>query len=808
MRNFIRIPILLSFILLLLVRCTNEKEDYFKRPGWLEPPIYEVLQKQGRFTHYLQCVDSTLYASALKSSGLYTVFAPNDVAFKAFLQANNYATVADMPDSVRNQIVSYSIVYNNYTFDHLTDVLYGEWDTLTSIRKKTAYYKPIYQMNYQNNKIWVYDMPGASASIGTVVEQNFKYVPLYLRKVFESNRTAQQAASDYGMFYTTPYTGSNVQNASIVTKDMLAENGVIHEVDQVLEPLPNLEKLLDDDDYSEFKALINMEGKTGEPYFITYMYNELLTTYFNKAMPEKNINSVYLKYYTGLPFTLSGERYGINPREAEQGGFTMFAPNNSAVQNFYNDKLKEYYPDGIRTVSRDVLGYFINAQMIGELVWPGDFKGSMNSLGEFLNGKGNRGDEFDKTNYTKIAPASNGLFYGSKNYIKSRYFETVFTEILLNPQYNLLNTAFTEFFNETLKEELLKCELNGYTQENYTVLLPSDAQLAADGFSWIWLGASNKYGFANSQSGSALGNFDVATRMQRLVKSHIFKRLKNEEVNCALTDFSTVDPTFATAYGGYSYAVNEYGDMIRYKDGKIQMLGNFDENDWVTATPFKTFLNGQVFKIDKMLQYSRRTTFPNAPEGYKSQDLITYILTMASGTQNTNVALFKNYLAACLKGDESNDLAGLSSDMVLTIFMPNNTSINKAITNGDLPKLADVTADVGARMKATQFVLYHIVKGKVFVDDGLQYIMPNREVIREETWPTVLKDVVDNTYLAISKDNLGKLIVSTHAESTGKDLSASVKTASVTRGLKHSNYFGAKAVLHEINDYLVYKKVQ
>ncbi|HET7732938.1 MAG TPA: fasciclin domain-containing protein, partial [Paludibacter sp.] len=722
MRKLLRIPVLLSLILLLLVRCANDKDAYFERPGWLEPPIYTVLEKQGKFANYLKCVDRTLYATSLKSGGLYTVFAPNDEAFTKYLSAKGYAAVSDVPDSLVNQIVSYSIVYNNYSFDHLSDVLSSGWDTLSSIRKKTAYYKSIYQMNYQGSNIWIYDMPGASASIGTVVEQNFKYIPLYLRRVFERNRTAEQASSDYSMFYSTPYTGSNVQSASIITKDMVAENGVAHEVDQVLEPLPNLEKLLDDPDYSDFKALVNKKGNTGEPYFITYQYNDLLTKYFSKALPDQNISSVYFKYYSGLPFTLSGERYGTNPRQAEQGGFTMFAPNNAAINKFYEEKLKDYYPNGIQTVSKDILGYFINAQMIDELVWPGDFKGSMNSQGEFLNGKGNRGAEFDKSKYSKIAPASNGFFYGSTDYIKSRYFETVFTEILLNPTYNLLNTAFTEYFNATLKEELLKCELNGYTQENYTVLLPSDELLQADGFSWAWISGSNKYGFLNSHSGSALGNFDVATRIQRLVRSHIFKRLKNDQVNCAITNFTT-DASFTTAYGGYSYAVNEYGDMIRYKDGKIQMLGNFDENDFVTATPFKTFSNGQVFKIDKMLQYSRRNTYPNSVEGYASQDLYTYILNMASGTQNTNVALFKNYLAACLKGDASNELAGLSADMVLTIFMPTNTAINKAIANGDLPKLTDVTSDAASRIKATKFVLYHMIKGKEFVDDGLTYIM-------------------------------------------------------------------------------------
>jgi len=800
MRKLLKFPVLLSLVLLLLVRCTNDKDAYFERPAWLEPPIYEVLQKQGRFTNYLKCVDRTLYATTLKSSGLSTVFAPNDDAFTKYL---NGKSVSDLPDSLVNQIVAYSIIRNNYSYDHLSDVLSGGWDTLSSIRKKTAYYSPIYQMNYNGNNVWIYDMPGVSATIGTVVEQNYKYVPLYLSKVFEKGRTAGQAASDYSMFYPTPYTGSNVQSASIVTKDIVADNGVVHEVDQVLEPLPNLEKMLNDPDYSDFKDLINIKGTTGEPYFVSYSFNDILTKAFSTAMPDKNINAVYLKYYTGLPFTLSGERYGTSVKEAEQGGFTMFAPNNAAVQKFYNEKLKTYYPGGILTVPVEVLYYFINAQMINDLVWPGDFKGSMNSLGEFFNGKGATGAEFDKTTYTKLAPASNGLFYGSNDYIKSRYFETVYTEILLNPSYSLLNTAFANYYATTLKDELLRCELNGYTQENYTILLPSDDLLRADGFSWAWISGST-YDFLNSNSGSTLGSFVASDRMKRLVRSHIFKRLKNEQINCAITSFTT-DPSFASAYGGYSYAVNDYGDMIRYKDGKVQMLGNYDENDWVTATPFKTFLNGQVFKIDKLLQYSPRNTAATEPLKYTSQALSVYLQNAAIA--NDNVSTFVKYLTLCLGATGSTDLSGISADMTLTVFMPSNAAMVKAVKNGDLPAYSLITGGNSAAIqKATKFILYHIINGKEYVDDGLTYIMPNKEVIKEEVAPTLLKDVVDNTYLAVSKDASGKLIVSTRAQTTGRNLSTSIKSVPVTR--IRSNNFGARSVLHEINDYFIYSKVQ
>ena len=806
MRNYLKIAILLSIVMFSFVRCSNEKDTYFDRPGWLEPPIYQVLEKQGKFTNYLKCVDKTLYAGTLKASGIYTVFAPNDEAFKKYLSAKGFASVADIPDTLANQIVSYSIVYNNYSFDHLTDVLSGGWDTLTSIKKKTTYYEMVHQENYQNKNIWVWDAPsGTSFALG---DQNYKYIPLYLTKSFGKARNTAQAADDYNNFYPTPYTGNNVQSASIVQKDLRAENGVVHEIDQVLEPLPNIEKLLNDPNYSLFKSLLNKQGSTGEPYFISYFYNKQLSDLISKALPAKNITDVYMKYYSGLAVNLNSERYGANMKEAEQGGITVFAPSNAAVTKFYDEKLSAYYPGGLQTalqtMPKDILAYFINAQVANELVWPNDYKGSTNAIGDFLNGLGSTGPVFDKANYIKMTPASNGLLYGSDNYVRSRYFETVFTEILLNPNYSLLNNAFITFFNESLKEELLKCELNGNTQENYTVLLPSNDQLIADGFSWVWI--TNKFGFANSNANTTT-NFDVNLRMQRLVKSHIFKRIKNNDINSAITNFNT-DPAFATAYGGYSYAVNDYGDVIRYKNGKLQMVGNADENQEVTASLVKTFTNGQIFTVDKLLQYSRRATLPTVADGYKTQDLLVYIKNMA--TANTNVTKFRDYLIAVLN-TTGNDLLGLSNDMVLTMFMPNNTAMAKAITDGVLPPTTTTIATNPIdREKVLRFIFYHIAKGKAYVDDGLPYIMPNAGKVTEETAPTAYKDVVDNTYLAVRKDAAGNLIVSTKLLGTGKLFTSSTKSsqsATVTRGLTRSNFFGGRAVLHEINGYFEYVKV-
>ena len=91
--------------LLVLTGCTDREEQY-ERPSWLEPPIYDVLTERGNFSLYLHAVDKTLYSSILKGAANYTVFAPNDEAFRHYLSEHNYSSIDEVPVEVLTKIVA------------------------------------------------------------------------------------------------------------------------------------------------------------------------------------------------------------------------------------------------------------------------------------------------------------------------------------------------------------------------------------------------------------------------------------------------------------------------------------------------------------------------------------------------------------------------------------------------------------------------------------------------------------------------------------------------------------------------------
>ena len=184
-KNLARIVSAWSVCCLLCVLSSCENDPYYERPTWLEPPIYEVLKANGSFNHYLQAVDRTSYASVLQGAGLYTVFAPNDSAFNVFLTQQGYTSVAEMPDTLIDKVVAYSICNSTYVFDSL--------GVGGSFKYKTQYYSLPYRDSEFNNA-WVVDQTMESGwSTGY---NNYKFIPAFTAAFFNSY-TPSLTASDF-----------------------------------------------------------------------------------------------------------------------------------------------------------------------------------------------------------------------------------------------------------------------------------------------------------------------------------------------------------------------------------------------------------------------------------------------------------------------------------------------------------------------------------------------------------------------------------------------------------------------------------
>ena len=140
-------------------------------------------------------MDKTLYSSILKGAGNYTVFAPNDDAFRKFLAGHNYTSIDAVPVDVLTQIVAYSMVFNRFETARLGDVLNSNvWEAGTSIKKRSSYYKTLYKETIDGVEQWVVDSPEDVTAVVTP----YKYLPIFTESYFTGNTLN---ATDYETFF-------------------------------------------------------------------------------------------------------------------------------------------------------------------------------------------------------------------------------------------------------------------------------------------------------------------------------------------------------------------------------------------------------------------------------------------------------------------------------------------------------------------------------------------------------------------------------------------------------------------------------
>lgn len=796
---------LILCLLLIVSGCNNDKEEYFAEPDWLEPPIYNVLQQEGRFTKYLQCLDSTLYASVLKGAGLYTVFAPNDEAFTAYMTSRGYTSVANIPYSEIEKIVAYSICYSTFTLDSI--------GVQGGFKYKTQYYALPYKDPEFNNE-WVVDQ--TMENVWTTSFNNYKFIPAFTNTFF-SSFNPPLSASDYNVFFPdVTFSGKNIQSGEILKADMRAENGIIHEVSTVNLPLDNIADILKKPENSIFKSLVDAKDAYGDYLFRIYSQvtspTQLKT--LQKIMPRENIEKIYVKYYVGLNYSLNLENVQDESGRytPEKNGYTLILPTSNALSEYLQNRVMKYYSN-TNELPEEITKTLIQAHMIPSLVWPATYANSVNGNGDYLNGSGSNGLKFSESSIKGATLASNGFVYQSNQVVKSRIFESVYSELFLNPAHKWANIGFVNNFNTSLREDLQKCILNGFISERYTLITFDDRLLVNDGFSYN----SSTNTFSHSVSGVTANS-----RLTRLLREHVFEGLVNQEVNSEINDFAT---TGISNEDNWNFAVTSYGDPVRYKNNQIQAAGNIEDNTFVNLSKLdETYLNGTVWKADQPLQYSPRVT--GASDDKKFKDLTLWEYLDRARTQNPNVKLFVDYLQKCIKtypdDATSTALDGISTEQFYTVLMPNNTAMQSAISAKVIPPIDSVgSAYPQAFARAAFFINSHIIQGRVFVDDNKRYLYPaNANSLNKALIPVQAK--VNNERLGLTNQSLlvevskttsglinwlpqdvlqgTKVLVSGKVSGTMRVQRGKPTGTSIPNNYR-SNRIACKAVLHEVNNY-------
>ena len=658
-----RIRMMVLFCCVISVIACRKKswDEYYGRPSTLAQPIYEVLQQRGNFTHFIKCIDKSGYKSTLAAGGYWTCFAPNDAAFEKYFQEHGISGDDAIDSATAQKIVKYSLVYNAYRKENLTDYQQSSGaDTSVAYKRKTAYYTWVYN---QGDSLIL----GANRN-GSYVEDdnNNKYIPYFLDQYF-----AYQGLSsyDYNYFYPdSKYSGFNVANASVVNSDIEAENGLIDEVDAVILPLPSLEDyLMQNDQYSEFRKLLAK--------VVSYQSNANITER-NYALTGKN-DSVYIKYYDagnsyGLAFSPNNENYLLASTDGQTDGYGFAVPTNAALIPYEAEILQHYKT--FDAAPPAVLTALLNAHMWTSAPWPSKLIGSTNSSSEVPT--------FSLSNVVDKQLCSNGFFYGINTVQQANVFRTVYGKPFLDPSYTLMTRALDADIKFSLINPALK----------FTMVMMSNTVMTAEGYSYSTERSAWVY---QAEGGTATTGSIPQSRVNRILASSIFLT-QNAEMN---------------NLSGEGIVESWNGEYVRYKNNTLFAGGNMDEGSVVHIDSVGTSVNGKVLYVDGLLKFS--------------EVAIGGHLGRLANADPDDYGYFFNYLVkSTIWSNSDSTINGMTAGNPYTVFVPSNAAISEAVKSGLLPGDASTgvpnfsPSALEDQQAVVAFLQYHILNKNMVATDG------------------------------------------------------------------------------------------
>jgi len=730
MYKFLKNLLCLLVVMFAFSACRKQAlDDFYGRPASLAQPVYQVMQQRGNFTNFLALVDKAGYTSTLSSAGYWTLFAPNDDAFKKYFTAHSITSVSQIDVPTATAIVTYAMVYSGYvsisngnlsgaSIDFIQPISAGYTTTGTSVfftngvafKRKTVYHEGVYQdtiPNFTNFGTLAGKKVSMIANDRNIAydykDFNNKYIPYF-------THTYNVGAADYNYFfpgvtYTDSEANFNVLNGNVVNANIVCENGILDEINTVPVPLPSLEKTLyTNSNYSHFYQFIQRYGN-----LVTYVLDPNATHVYN--VNTGSTDPVYVKQYSSLlAYSFGNENFvlqGGGTLDPQGNGWTMFAPNNAAFDAYVKNVLLEHY-SSVSLLPQSIILDFINAHLAQTTIWPSQFNLSTNlNFNKELIRINPNTDVQDKI------ICSNGLFYGTTKVQATNVFTTVFGRPYLDPAYSMMTKELTYYnYKISLANPNFK----------YTLLMVPDATLIKAGF-----GVNAALQGANpAQTGLTLNGSSGATAdntLLRILNLGIYSTPNNE-----LSDVNSSSIYATVGLGGYA------PEYVKFANNTIIAAGNQETGTAVSVNPtYVTASNGIVYYPTStntaLLIPSTATPSATSPTSY-GQDIFNKAqVAPVNGVGGDPYYYFFKFLSSAnipTWNAAAKSIQGIDVGSDYTIFIPTNAAILDAVNNGWLPGtgtgsvktpnfLPTTTADVNL---VVNFIKYHILKGIQVVPDG------------------------------------------------------------------------------------------
>ncbi|MDN3665823.1 fasciclin domain-containing protein [Algibacter miyuki] len=760
--------LIILFIIMATFGCKPDPLEY-ARPDNLAGTIYQQLESMGTFNYYLQALDKTPYKEPLVKGGSWTVFAPTDDAFEAYMTEAGISNFEAISQDKIEDIVEYSIVIDGWNTTTLT-YFPARFYLGQSFRRRTQYKTPnrVFDMDtLQHIMDWDKLEPGkyiVDASLG-----RFKTTNYFIESYMEINGVEK---SDYDyMFEGETFNDGDMKvfGSNVSQQNVVAENGIIYALDKVFEPKRNMYDNLSSpeygDKYSMFRKMLER--------FATL---RLMGDQVNEETGETE--TIYqFRFSTGiendyLPFNPFDENYATNIDGTLAQGWGLLAPTNDALNEYLsgNSILGEFY-SSYDDMPLEVLGKFISPFFFNNYydICPSSFGQSYDtSLGLV---------DFKAEDIVDKKFCSNGFFVGVNTVYTNNSFGTIMGPLLLDPNYSMMLQAVQDLRIDTaLQSKAVRFSILGIRNDQFENI---------------------------ADPNSATRRITVLTDLESYDPtdvSVIYMKVEGDPNNAFNRTYPDPDASSPNA-ADVAYVRKTIADIVL--NHIIDEDVDFNANTYYQARSgeFVYTSNGNLaqgggdLEIAESAQVEKVQTTDNG-NFYEMSDAINVPMNFTYGTLVDNAASFSSFVEVLETSDALITIIGSSDKLInflnlqrtFTLFAPNNTAVAQAISDGVIVEPSTVNGLDELEKAIAKRDLLNFAK-KHFIQQALP---TNGKV--SGTFPSMyFSKIVD---FAEVYDQFSVVNTTSSISITNEETGESVTTGGML------NILSKRVVIHEINNYI------
>lgn len=437
--------LLITCFFILIISCEKESalEKYYYQEGNFSGSIYDALDSTENHNYFIQGIDSIYLSNQLKNT-LVTVIAPSDKAFKAYLEEHGYDSLSDIPIITLEDLIGHHLI---------------EWPhSPASIDLDPLYFKR--RSNMASGMISKYN-PVTKTDLNVLSE--VKYLQFYSTDILNflgGNEDDYRLLTGQDL---SPNTGYNIYNVP-VDSVIPYGNGWVFYVDQIIEPVQNLDEWLLNSDYSLFSDLFlrfaNYDNIDGVLQKLSNLYQTDRNYRIDMQLCFENVG-----YY--------GQGTSSSPPLKARSNFTVFAPNNQSIESFIDTYLSDYpgFKDSLLVIDRGSIENLHLEKVVRAMIAPYMFVDqpvlpSQVHANEGVSASDGTLFKFSEQDIIDYNLCSNGYAYGLNKYEVPRSFKSILKPVYTSNEF--------KYFAAVVEKAKIAGYLNNLDAE-YTLMLPTDS---------------------------------------------------------------------------------------------------------------------------------------------------------------------------------------------------------------------------------------------------------------------------------------------------------------------------------------------